>query len=269
MANRRHTSATAWEHRIARLSPYSWTSADTCSIDGVTGKVASFVDRVPSGTGIRATAPSHALVQTTGANQVALPAHNASMGGRLTCTFAGSEYYVSSAAASAWKYLNDGTGCDTFIVLVDDHGLGVPVNPLLSTTNYNGGVGYFFGTGTIGGNPVVINQNRNNTPATVVETSAASTQTGTYFEFLCQSGRSPEFEQRERGGPPSGAQQTGPLANTPSNANPSNTLHLFAYPDASVKGTGQWAESLMFNRVLTTTERSVVQSYLQSKYGVV
>lgn len=75
-------------------------TADYYFVDGVTGKVASFIDWNDA---------THLLAQSTSANQVAIPAAHADFGGRLCATGTGVEFYDSNRAASAWA-LHDGSG---------------------------------------------------------------------------------------------------------------------------------------------------------------
>lgn len=73
-------------------------TADFYAVDGVTTKVASFIDWND---------PTHTLAQALSGNQVAVPATHADFGGKLCATFAGGQYYTSTRAASYWSYANN------------------------------------------------------------------------------------------------------------------------------------------------------------------
>jgi len=94
-------SYTKWSGIFAVVRALSATrpvfTADYYSIDGVTGKVASFIDWND---------PTHAMSQSTSARQVALPTFDAAIG-RLTGNFAGGQVYESNKSpASFYNYLN-------------------------------------------------------------------------------------------------------------------------------------------------------------------
>jgi hypothetical protein len=74
--------------------------ADYYGVDGVTGKVGTFIDRID---------PTHALAQTVSARQVAVPTADATLGNALTATFS-AHWYDSSRAASAWRHQHSGIG---------------------------------------------------------------------------------------------------------------------------------------------------------------
>jgi hypothetical protein len=81
--------------------------ATSYTVDGVSGKVASMVDRMDG---------SHSLVQATSGKQVVVPVADSVLSNRATFAFAGAQAYVSNRAASAWNYLHDGTGHWTAVV---------------------------------------------------------------------------------------------------------------------------------------------------------
>lgn len=77
-------------------------TADYYAVDGVTGKVASFIDWND---------PTHTLAQATSANQVALPAAHADFAGQLCATFDGgtsARIYQSNRPAAYWSLLCNG-----------------------------------------------------------------------------------------------------------------------------------------------------------------
>jgi hypothetical protein len=71
------------------------------AIDGVSGKVASFLDWNDF---------THLLVQASAPLQVAIPATHADFAGNLCAMFTGTEYYLSNRPTVYWAYSADGTG---------------------------------------------------------------------------------------------------------------------------------------------------------------
>lgn len=84
--------------------------ADNYTLDGVSGKVAAFVDLNDA---------THVLTQSTASNQCNIPAVSGSnvMNGAVVANFVqSSTKYRSNRAASAWDFLSDGSGFRSFYV---------------------------------------------------------------------------------------------------------------------------------------------------------
>lgn len=82
-------------------------TADYYAVDGVSGKVASFIDWNDF---------SHLLVQATSGNQVAIPAVHADFAGKLCADFTGAQRYVSNRPTASWLYLSDGSSMSVLTV---------------------------------------------------------------------------------------------------------------------------------------------------------
>lgn len=106
---------------IRALTPYSW--AEATSFLAGSGAVEALVDMVKPGTGIRAVDASHSYV-FSGTTRAAYPAPSAAFQGRnvLTTVAAADTAYVSSASASAWRFLHDGTGATLYCVFSANSG---------------------------------------------------------------------------------------------------------------------------------------------------
>ena len=74
-------------------------TADYYAVDGVSGKVASFIDWND---------PTHTLAQASSSLQVAIPAAHADYGGKLCANFTGAEYY-DSTRPTGWAFTSNGT----------------------------------------------------------------------------------------------------------------------------------------------------------------
>lgn len=72
-------------------------TADYYAVDGVTGKVASFIDWNDA---------THLLAQATSARQVPAPTVDSALNGRLAAVFSGGQVYESNKTASFFNYLN-------------------------------------------------------------------------------------------------------------------------------------------------------------------
>ena len=80
-------------------------TADYYAVDGVSGKVAAFIDH---------NNPAHLFEQAVSGEQVAVPAAHADFGGKTCATFAGGQRYTSNLAIGSWKFTHDGSGCSTY-----------------------------------------------------------------------------------------------------------------------------------------------------------
>lgn len=243
--------------RILALSPWSWTGASTYTVDGVSGKVASFPDKVQAGTGIRAVDASHALVQATSANQVAVPSVDATLNNRLSAVFDGNQIYSSSAAASAWRLMQDGTGSEWFLVL--------------NRTDLSG-TKYLISTGNGGADTSMFVRHSTTTPNMVqtdgaIQTfsiSGAAASTGAhYYDVSFDYAASPKCIWRDR----TSQSNTSSVANPPGTGDPFSTLALGGL-SGSPSMYANFASLIVFARVLSSDHRAIVQAYISAKYGV-
>lgn len=248
--------------KISAMLPFSWISADTFTVSGVSGKVASYPDIVTPGTGIRAVSADHVFAQATSANQNAVPVADAALRGQLSATFS-TTFYDSSAPATNWKFIHSGAGYESFVVFV----------PTAFATNY-----LLFGTTATAANGILCfvadasgYQDQTYGAAGIISPAVAgagvfSNGVGTYINSsYLEGGGSPEFVRRIR----TAVVRTGDSSGAPSSSDSAYTLRVGAVPNVdTIPFVGRWATQLIFNRVLTSTERSVVQEYFAVKYGL-
>jgi hypothetical protein len=245
-----------WDQVVTDLAPYSWFRPDYRS--EADGKVTAFLDK---------SQPGHSLSQSNSTFQVATPAADAGFGGQLVATFVASSttHYTSSLAAATWKFLHDGTGCEVFFV-------GAP------TSNS----GYFLSTFSAGVNPgvsLIESGNLTSLRLVVLNDSGGFTVNAdgaipwagnvngnpTYYNFSYQEALSPEYALRVRNG--ATYSMTGSSATAPGANNPVVTLQLGRRGNGANPMNGRWADLLVFNRVLSSAERAMVQSYILARYG--
>lgn len=111
-------------------------TADYYSVDGGTGKVASFIDWND---------PSHLLAQSSGALQVAIPAAHADFINKLCANFTGAEYYDSNRPQRDWATLHNGQGAGVYGVATC---VTSGTRRLLNTRAGAGNLGWFVGVDT-------------------------------------------------------------------------------------------------------------------------
>lgn len=238
---------------IKALSPYSFMVADRYSVDGVTGKVSAFSERVAAGTGILALESSHSFAQSTDANQVAIPAASASFGNARVATFAGGQRYVSTAPASRWRFLHDGTGADV-VIAVRQTGGGT--YRILGTTAIGTGLWW----------DLSANSNVNVYSAGVYQLfmNGAITSDDKYLSYDYATANSPDARQFKR----TAANGTDNDRVAPSAGDPTASLTFGASIDGSSALVGELACLIVFDRVTSAGERTAIASYMSAKYGV-
>lgn len=246
------SSAPSLESRVRALDLYSWLEADTYTVDGGTGKVASFDDKVRSGTGIRAITAAHAIAQATGANQAVVPAADANYGGRVSALFGGViKNYVSNAPASAWKFLHGGTGGTAYYAMKQDNTSG----GYLAYT-YGATRGMWIGMGASIYNLIIAGD---------VQISAAGPACGTspvVLKYAYEEGRAPkEHTMRVSLGTEIGANTSAPPDN-----NDAATLTIA--PTSAGPWDGSFVLAIHLTHVATDNEDALIRAYISSKYGV-
>jgi hypothetical protein len=105
-------------------------TASYYSVDGVSGKVASFIDWSDTG---------HVLSQTVSANQVPVPVASALFNNAIVATFAATMFYTSNRPVRDWVYLHSGSGMDEFLCFRATGiagGASVLAGTQTGTTNY-------------------------------------------------------------------------------------------------------------------------------------
>ncbi len=230
---------------------HSVFTADKFTVDGTTGKVASFTDWRDS---------THTVAQSTEANQCVIPTGVSGLNGRLGASFS-STWYDSNRAASTWKFLHDGTGCEVIRVFVPGSVTGTtyPV-----ATRSGGAAQHGFGSLRNAAAAGAILLSAGNT---VLNGQAGTLVVGTptWTDFYYQEGLSgAEYEVFLR----STSVTSGNSSIAPSSSNPSATLRLGARTDGTGAETETWCATLIANRVLSSDERTLVRSAILQRYGV-
>lgn len=264
--------STSLEAPVLALSPYSFPTSDYYAMDEGSGKTASFLDWVPAGTGIKAIDPTHAYSQPTSANQVAAPGADALFGGRVSASFSGTEYYNSTAPASAWKFLHDGTGFDAiFVASANTAAASGTAHTFASTMDIDAfptSIGSTFRFAAQTGRLSLVVA-RNNATATINTSFPVGggwvNDSARYARFTYVEGGSPEYAILDK----STTITSGSSAAAPDTGNPTQTLRLGAEYGAGFAGLrAKWVAAIFFTRVLSAGDWSVVQTYLQTKYGI-
>ena len=237
---------------ILALAPYSFVEADYYSVDGVSGNVAAFLDKVPAGTGIKAIDPTHALSQATSALQIALPTADAALRSRLSAVFAGASWYRSTAVKTAWNLLHQGPYTLVYVYTRTGEALY-----LYSTIDGTTGA---YMQQSAGG--VVLSTFSAGSFAFNSATATGGVNGKSVYSTY-QEGASPEFTVGENGVE---------VANGPSILAPGgdceDSLVLGASSFGALPMTENWASLVVFNRVLSAGDLAIVSARNFSKYGV-
>lgn len=248
------------EGDVLALAPYSFIESDGYAVDGATGKVAHFYDKVHPGTGVRAIAATHKVVQATGSKQVPIPSALAAFKNRPVAAFAsaGASVYISDAAASAWQFLHDGTGGDVYAVWSAN---GVVTTEYMHGT-WGGGLGHGWQLARVAAAlyPLVYST------GVAINTNNASTivaGTGHVLRANYSESQSPELLARVA----LGATGTGNTT-LPPTASASVVSMCVGRNGTSSYYNGKFAALLIFNRILSAAEDVTVREYFKSKYGV-
>lgn len=259
--NRRGIRAANLDAPISSLAPFSWLDSTSYTIDGVSGKVGSFVDR---GTGIRAFTANHILSQATSAQQVALPSNQGALNNRLCVTFAGNQWYVSNSTASTWKFMHDGTGVEIHRVFIPTN-VSAVLRVHWSNRDFGATSGAWVSLQT-DARATGIAYDVTGQVVYASATGALSAGVGYRFSYYYSESNPGHDYWAERTGV---SALTGNSSRTPSTDNPPIVPVLGA---ARTTGTScdesHWACTLIWNRVLTSAERSAVLAWIQRKYGV-
>jgi hypothetical protein len=263
--------------QIAASLPYSWTNAANYTVDGVTGRVATQVELVAPGTGIRATVPGHAFAQTVLAQQVLIPVARPALNNQPAWAWAGAQVYVSNAPAAAWSFLNSGAAPGWRIYFAYEappNGLFLCLFATAGATALAGGtaIGTLFDLFVIGANQsqelriangtgAGVGVVMNNSAATPLASGAPAWVSMSYLE----GGGPPEWEQRCNGS----LRSSGNSANAPSAAAPLVTARegrdgVNANPSSAGTYT---AERIVYDRTPDAATDALVRAYFAAKYG--
>jgi hypothetical protein len=225
------------------------------AVDGVTGKVAGFVDHSD---------PSHVFAQGTSALQVALPTGDVAFNGALVATCAAA-YYESNRAAGSWNYCIDGSGVNTLHVYAHDATPGIQVLSCANRNNVAGNGTNFYTSGATSTNQLtrngaanVVSQNEGSGPAIGAPTYATQM-------FWIGAGAGVEQDIWRKGTRAVVGTYTPPAASTA----PDRPMGILGGNPlaAAFPFQGRWAASA-FTLPWTAPQRDVWQRYVQSAYGI-
>lgn len=228
----------------------AWFDADNVTLSG--GAVFSFNDYMD---------PSHFLLQATGSAQTAAPVSDGTMGGAKSVTFvpASSQFYASTRAASAWKYLHDGTANEWFCVL----GTTTANQTFFST--YTGGAA----AAIICRNPTATDDFRvdvfNDTGAFTTNTADTALVSARLVNFSYAEGATPSEVYLRRNGTQVQALNS---ATAPGVTNPPATLNLARRANGIGYSNMRFRALYFFHRVLSPAERTVVHDFVRAQTGL-
>lgn len=246
------------DNTIHALVPYSWMRADSYTVDGVSGKVASFPDIVRPGTGIRAITAAHAFAQATSASQAVVPAAHSALGSRLAANFAAAPYYVSNSPASSWRAVHNGSGWTSFAVLDRTSVAGSQFH----WSTFGPGAETGGGASIQGG--ILYRQVYNSTTQVCVAGGAGEATGATYVSDTFNSSDTPDLTVYRKSASVATANLTGAVDTGDS----AGTMTIGANRSGSNLLNAYLAEELFFNRSLTAGEYTIVRAYFTARYGV-
>lgn len=197
------------------------------------------------------------LLQATGTKQ---PAFNLfQINARPTLTFDGtSDELVSNEAASAWRFLSDGTGCTVFCVLIPRTD---PYGTYLATNSESGSTPGIWLRCQGGAHRCEV---YNTTSILSLNSATTPNDVPVIVDFSYKEVSAPEGVNRTV----NTQRTTGNSTGAPTAGDPNHTLILGAIRSGGFYSRVDIAELIVFNRELSAAEKSTVYtSYLQPLYG--
>lgn len=230
-------------------------TADRYTVDGVSGKVAAFVDWSD---------PTHLLSQSTSGNQVAIPAPDAGANGQLSMTHISASLtnYASNRAPASWVFLQNTTtefyACIKINTSTWNRVWGtmnqIATNRgwLLAATSEAGGSSSNAWSQYVG--------NASGTYRAVCENAASSAGTGVYRQISSRHVSGVSINVVSPAGDVAGT------VNGPGDgADPNTTMNF-----GTIGGVGSAVSVVFFGwfPALTAIQRALVQRYIYARYGV-
>lgn len=241
----------AEDRSILALNPFSWIRADSFTSSG--GKVTAFLDKV---------LPGHSMTQGTVANQVADPTVDATLNGQLSAVFAGGQRYASSLASASWSVLHDSLGVSSqtvFTPISTTNGLlwttrnnAVAAEIGASLTRSGGQLGRGIGNGTA------------TQPVAFATGGSAPNNSAVKARIFHGASQTPDFVFSANGVNITSVD----YAAAPVSTAPTYTLQLGARQDGTGAITANFADFLVFSRLLTAAETAVLDAYTIRRFGV-
>lgn len=224
-------------------------SGDNYTVDGVSGKTASFVDHIDN---------THAAAQSTSGSQVALPVADATLNGAMSYSFAGGQRYISNRAASAFKFLHTGPFFEVAVFVS-----GSSDRFVWSTINFASTAGK---TGALSFHGPTSITRRGYDAGTIVLSAGPTTpfSNGARGSFAMQylEGASPEYVTRGNGAQLSTGSAAGGVAD------PETTLYIGGHSGGTLYYTGRIAFLGLMPAIPTASQLATISAYTQAKYGV-
>lgn len=234
----------------------SWFDATSYTVDGVSGKVFTFVDRKD---------PSHFIAQPASANQVVIPTADAALGGVLSASFvtASANRYVSNRSISSFRFLHDGTGCEVLDVYVP---LNAGANQAVWATRANASSTTETGTvrqmsGTV--HRLVVSNGTASVPVVAASGSYVD-GVGSYSDIFHSTPSTPDYGIYNK----TVLGNNGTYTGVPAVGDSQGTFTLGTSVSGTTGGTFRWHATYMFKRVLTAAERQVAQNYITLNTGL-
>jgi hypothetical protein len=217
------------------------------------GNVVAFVDYAD---------PTHTLAVDVGTLPVPTP--DATLSNALSATFS-AHRCRSSRAASAWRYLHDGTGCEAYMV-------AVPTNVAAGqrvwfATNPNTALAGDTGAEIFSSADAAVLGIANNGVYPIAQSLGAQLVSGTATVLGYSSGtaQNPDCIFRRR----SASIVTGDYGSAvAAGVDPTATLGIGADTAGGRFGAFRFAAFYAFPRILTAAERTTLFSWIQVKYGI-
>jgi hypothetical protein len=227
-------------------------TADRYTVDGISGRVRSFVDWND---------PTHELVQINASYQVPIPTAIAGFNGKLVASFS-SHVYQSNRPAISFSYASDGVSCERLFLAA------APVAP--ATYNVADATTFTLATGFQGYWSVDgFGQNMpNGTSQVYQEPLLGGLVVGAATPIFVrhENAVSPQWEIRKGSVLLKSGNYAAPCGTT---ADQPLTLGANSFPvPSALPAAMSWAAWGLFP-ALTTVQRATVQAWMQSEYGVV
>jgi hypothetical protein len=235
--------------------------SDYYAVDVTTGKVASWLEKSTHPTGILSIDPIHAMSQSTSALQCAVPVANSLFRGCVSATFV-DQRYISHAAASAWRFLHDGTG---FAVYTVRSFASLSGAKYFLSTSYGGTVvGFNTGTGSATQSGFVANVG-----AAIAAPNGGTFATATAYStrMRYEEGASPEVDLYR--GATSMASTAATSAAPATGVDPTATLMMgnrVVIVDAPF--VGDWCSTIICKGTYSAATDALINLYFTAKYGV-
>lgn len=243
------TAPSVGDAAITALAPVTWLRADSFTESG--GKVTAFVDKMR---------PAHLMVQATAANQVPTPTADAAFNNQLSAVFtaASVHYYTSNLPSTDWAFANTGPLEVFFVYTSTGTGSQLLLGTRAAATAAETGFALSRASATVYG---YIGNGTATQPQTgTVGTHA--TNVATYLNWRHSAATAPNMVLDVLDGTTFRGTFVGALGGT----TPQFTLSLGARATGVLPADMRFVDALIFNRVLSDSERQTVRDYIASRY---